>query len=509
MGKKTDRIMKDLETLDASADGDRENMKKTIEKIIKSKPHTGFRNSFKKRLEGELLSRAKELSGEDDGLSRGKLFYFKKYGTAGSIAAVLIAAFIFLPLYLMQTGESEKQVATTVYRQKKMPAETLERTDRTMDKKIRSIKGEDKKTSGGLPAGTGKMIARGKSSPPPVSEITGLMKNKKSLPGDREDMSDGIGTGTVKETDDLSGYSIARAPMKGRKRELKSVEESEAIISIRDKKPGEKERTVYKVDEQKRTSENEFRDAGKTLLSTLSFDTGTSSYSKTRRFLTGNRLPPRNSVRIEEFINSFSYPYPAPRGDTPFSITAETGRCPWNGRNKLVHIGIKGPRPIAGDVKIEVEFNPSLVSSYRFMGNENRMPAKKDFNQHTGKPGPEHTVTALYEIVPARGKTGTIKGPDRSGKLMTVKLRYRKPGSTESSLIVKTVKDRDGVKLSNNFRFSAAVAEFGMLLRKSRSRGSSSYAQVKELAENSLGKDRSGHRREFLRLVRIAEVLDK
>jgi hypothetical protein len=486
MSKKIDRIMKDLETLDASAQGDRDRIKKSIEKLIRSKPDTGYRSSFKKRLGNVLLSRAKELSRESSEKPAGKLYYLKKYRVAGSIAAAVIAAFVFIPLYFMQTGENEKQIATT-YKQEEMPSERLGKPERIREKKLQPLKKAGKSIGQGLTARKEKRRDREKTIPPPAGEIAGMLKMETAEKDDKE----GISTRSGNSINDISGVTISRAPMKEIKKS-EELEESKPLSGKKDEKKRKAGRTAIGTVELQKIYENVFLNAGKTPLSTFTIVTGTASYPAAREFLNSNRLPPRNSVRVEEFINYFSYDYPSPRGDLPFSITAEAGKCPWNMDHTLVHIGVKGRRTITGNVSIEAEFNPALVRSYRLIGSGNSVPGRGE------------SVTALYEVIPASVKPG-----QRKTGLIAVKVRYRKPGENKSRLIAKSVRDTDGRRLSRNFMFSAAVAEFGMLLRKSRYRGNASYVRVRKRAERSLGKDRFGYRREFMRLVNVAEQLDK
>jgi Ca-activated chloride channel family protein len=188
---------------------------------------------------------------------------------------------------------------------------------------------------------------------------------------------------------------------------------------------------------------------------------------------------------------------------------------------------------IAKDVKIQVEFNPAAVQAYRLIGYENRMLAKEDFNndkKDAGEIGAGHTVTALYEIVPVgvawQNPSGnasvdplkyqtpqTSKENKRlansSGEMMTVKIRYKEPDGSESKLIERPVPNVDAPlqAASNNFKFSAAVAEFAMILRESPFKANSSYNQVLSLARESLGKDPDGYRAEFVRLVETAQML--
>ena len=147
-------------------------------------------------------------------------------------------------------------------------------------------------------------------------------------------------------------------------------------------------------------------------LSTFSIDVDTASYSNLRRFLKGGQRPPRDAVRIEELVNYFPYRYAAPKdAATPFAASMEVASAPWNPTHRLVRIGLKGrelspaERPalkIAKDVKLQVEFNPAKVKSYRLIGYENRMLRKEDFNNDkidAGEIGAGHTVTDRKSVV--------------------------------------------------------------------------------------------------------------
>lgn len=462
--------------------------------------------------------------------------------------------------------------------------------------------------------------------------------------------------------------------------------------------------------------ENPFLDAARAPLSTFSIDVDTASYSNTRRFLNDGQLPPRDAVRIEELVNYFTYDYPQPEGQTPFSVSAEVAECPWNTQHKLVQIGLQGKKlatedlppanlvflldvsgsmnepkklplvksslrtlanqmtsrdrvaivvyagasglvlpstpgdergeiisaferlqagggtnggsgirlayrvaeenfirggtnrvilatdgdfnvglksdeelvslieekrrggvflsvlgfgtgnlndsmmekladkgngnysyidsesearkalgeqvagtlaTIAKDVKIQVEFNPRLVAGYRLIGYENRLLADKDFNDDTkdaGEIGAGHTVTALYEVVPAGQKLenpgvdelkysrpAEVTQNANTSELLTVKLRYKEPEGDVSRPLSVGVPDRQASyrNASNNFKFAAAVAEFGLLLRDSRYKGQSSYANAAELARGAGGADLNGHRAEFLNLIQSARSISE
>jgi Ca-activated chloride channel family protein len=180
---------------------------------------------------------------------------------------------------------------------------------------------------------------------------------------------------------------------------------------------------------------------------------------------------------------------------------------------------------IAKDVKIQVEFNPKQVAAYRLIGYENRLLRDQDFNDDTkdaGEIGAGHTVTALYEVVPY-GQKFENPGVDalkyqqpvkpsemaNSNELMTVKLRYKEPAQDQSKLLSVSLADSKGRLdgASDNFKFSSAVAAFGMLLRDSKYKADASYNKVLELARGSVGADPQGYRSEFIQLVETARTL--
>jgi Ca-activated chloride channel family protein len=179
---------------------------------------------------------------------------------------------------------------------------------------------------------------------------------------------------------------------------------------------------------------------------------------------------------------------------------------------------------IAEDVKLQLEFNPALVGSYRLIGYENRMLAREDFEddrKDAGELGAGHSVTALYEIIPADGTDGgsslkyqenRLSGEALSQKeMMTVKLRYKNPGEEDSLLLEHVVYNKitDPASTDDDFRFAASVAMWGMLLRDSQYSGNSTYDTVLELAQQSKGEDPAGYRGEFIRLVSLSRELDR
>ena len=461
--------------------------------------------------------------------------------------------------------------------------------------------------------------------------------------------------------------------------------------------------------------ENEFKKAVHAPLSTFSIDVDQTSYSNVRRFINYGKLPPSDAVRIEEMINYFTYDYPQPKGDDPFSFHTEVSLCPWNTHHQLVHIGIKGKevqtenippsnlvflldvsgsmeeynklpllksafqllvknlRPqdnvaivvyagasglvlpstpgdqkrtillaldqlqaggstagaagielaykiaqqsfikngnnriilatdgdfnvgarsdaamehlierkrdqdvflsvlgfgmgnykdskmevladkgngnyayidnmnearkvlvhelsstlytIAKDVKIQVEFNPAQVKAYRLIGYENRILQQEDFNddgKDAGELGAGHTVTALYEIIPAdseeelttsidplRYQEQSIKSQKTlQSELLNLKLRYKLPDGITSKKLSRVVRNTEVAfeNTSNNYRFAAAVAGYGMLLRNSRFIGHGNFNMIKKLAEGAVGKDPYGYRNEFIELVELTKQI--
>ncbi len=173
---------------------------------------------------------------------------------------------------------------------------------------------------------------------------------------------------------------------------------------------------------------------------------------------------------------------------------------------------------IAKDVKLQLEFNPKYVHSYRLIGYENRLLADKDFNddkKDAGEIGSGHTVTALYEIIPQRKNSikeiasvdplkyqllsTTPKSTSR--EVLTLKLRYKKPKEDSSILIEKILKDKRNKGLSPNLEWASAVASFAMILRDSKFKSEANLDMVLEMAKSSKGEDPYGYREEFIRMV--------
>jgi Ca-activated chloride channel homolog len=186
---------------------------------------------------------------------------------------------------------------------------------------------------------------------------------------------------------------------------------------------------------------------------------------------------------------------------------------------------------VAKDVKVQVEFNPARVAAYRLVGYENRLLRKEDFANDkidAGDMGSGHTVTALYEVVPVgEGDAATLSGPgveplkyqrpagstiaaSGSPELLSVKVRYKEPAGQESRRLEFPLVDRGATwaQASEDFKFAASVAAFGMVLRESPHRGTATLVEVRRWAADGMAADAGGYRQEFLGLVdRAATVM--
>lgn len=182
---------------------------------------------------------------------------------------------------------------------------------------------------------------------------------------------------------------------------------------------------------------------------------------------------------------------------------------------------------IAKDVKFQIEFNPLKVASYRLIGYENRLLNDEDFNDDTkdaGEMGSGHNVTALYELIPS-GTDEKIRSVDplryqdsgsksnaagQNSEYLNIKLRYKKPDGQTSMLFEKPVKGyiNDIDDASDNLKFAASVAEFGMILRNSEFKGNATLEGAARLAKEGKGEDEDGYRSEFIRLIKTVKDMN-
>jgi anti-sigma factor RsiW len=292
---------------------------------------------------------------------------------------------------------------------------------------------------------------------------------------------------------------------------------------------------------------SDFISVARNPLSTFALDVGTASYGNVRRFLQAGKKPPADAVHIEELVNYFSYAYAAPRDHAPLAATLEVAAAPWAPTHRLVRIGLKARDvtaggkigPVAKNVTVQVEFNPAQVQLYRLIGYDSRTLKREDFSKDAitaGDLGAGHMVTALYEVVPVgveppatpgagASKYGKVESQSAfaeataekeprvegagSKELLTVKVSYTPPEGGAGRQLEFPLTDRGATfaEASMDFKFAAAVAGFGLILRESPDKGGATLAAVEQWAGQGLGPDAGGYRAEFIGLVHQAEKL--
>jgi Uncharacterized protein YfbK, C-terminal/von Willebrand factor len=245
------------------------------------------------------------------------------------------------------------------------------------------------------------------------------------------------------------------------------------------------------------------------------------SYLDVRSSINAGQLPPPESVRIEGMINHFPYEYPQPTPGESFSLNLDVVTCPWEPTHRLVRIGLAGNQDIAVrvDSRIEVEFSPRLVASYRLIGYDRQETgtqnsSEENVGSHSVTAG--YTLTTFYEVVPlTRARTAPdtqlpTAAVDASEPLLTAKLRLNAQGNNRVLRPTqRTVSDTgfDFAAAPSDLKFAAAVAEFGMILRDSEYKGNGSLQQVLEWAQQGKGPDVNGYRADFIELVRRVQTL--
>jgi von Willebrand factor/Uncharacterized protein YfbK, C-terminal len=244
-------------------------------------------------------------------------------------------------------------------------------------------------------------------------------------------------------------------------------------------------------------AEQPFLDAVRNPTSTFPLTVDATAYQNVRRaLLEEKRLPSADAVRVAGLVNAFTYSYPEPAKNEAASLTLDLARCPWNTAHHLARIGLRArPDAAVPETEVLVAFNVRRVAAYRLIGYEGRRRRDSDA---TGEAlGAGQVVTALYEIVPASDTD--------EGEWLTVKMRYQGPNSRLSRSLLGEAKKLS--EASADFRFAAAAAEFGLLLRESKYRGDATYDAVRIAARDALGADPDGRRAEFLAMVDAAEKL--
>jgi Ca-activated chloride channel family protein len=247
------------------------------------------------------------------------------------------------------------------------------------------------------------------------------------------------------------------------------------------------------------------------------------SYLDVRRSINDGQLPPRESVRIEGMINHFPYEYPQPTAGESFSLNLDVVACPWEPMHRLVRVGLKGQQDVAvrADSRIEVEFNPRRVASYRLIGYDRQGSETQNSNEEnvgSQSMAAGYTLTTLYEVVLLK-RTVTATPPQTLGvaekpsePLLTAKLQLNaRDNNAAVGVIQRAVTDTgfDFAVAPGDLKFAAAVAEFGMILRDSEYKGNGSFQKVLEWAQQGKGADVNGYRADFIELVRKAQGLKR
>lgn len=280
------------------------------------------------------------------------------------------------------------------------------------------------------------------------------------------------------------------------------------------------------------TIENPFMDVSRAPLSSFAVNVGTGSFDAVRKALAHNRLPDRNAVRIEELLNAFPYHYEPPKGGKDFAANIEIASCPWQQSHRLVRIGLKArdlPHDalVAKNLNIGVEFNPALVSAYRLVGYDRHVVTRpdRDADAHRNDVHGGQAVTALYEVIPVAGsplfsfedelkyqKPRELTPAAQTHEFLSVKLAYADPRYDTAKTQEFTAHDLGhGIReASADFRFAAAVATFGMVLRDSPHRGDATLDAALQLAQGSLqlaADEATDERTQFINLIHHAKTL--
>ena len=246
-------------------------------------------------------------------------------------------------------------------------------------------------------------------------------------------------------------------------------------------------------------AENPFVDAERHPISTFPLSVDTACYGDLHRaLLEEKRLPSPDAVRVAELVNAFSYSYPQPTKDDLVSITVDLAECPWDTTHHLARVGLRGRADGAAlEAGVQVAFNPRRVTAYRLIGYEGRRGRRTNASAGESLDG---ALTALYELVPTPAAD--------EAEWLTVKMHYRDLEAAER-LLTRSLAGPAArfAEAPADFRFAAAAAEFGLLLRDSAYKGRASFAAVRAAARGALGADPDGRRAEFLALVDAADRL--
>jgi len=241
------------------------------------------------------------------------------------------------------------------------------------------------------------------------------------------------------------------------------------------------------------------------------------SYDLLRESLLAGDIPDKGNVHLGSLINAFEYDYEYPDPGENFAVNAEVAKCPWDQERWLIHIGVRAAdtnkdkeMQLIREVRMAVEFNPERVAGYRLIGEEatQKSNTTNSMNQIILK---GQTVTALYEIVPMKG-AGLSESSvhDEGSELVSVRIDYTDPDKESSRSMVSSVTHKSAVsweEASEDMRFAASVAGYGLLLGSEERGPTSTYDLVLQLAIDALGEDKNGQRSEFIDWVKKTKNL--
>lgn len=252
-----------------------------------------------------------------------------------------------------------------------------------------------------------------------------------------------------------------------------------------------------------------------------------SSYNDVKQYIQRREIPPAEMIKIEELVNSFQYEYPLPEDGMPFSVTTELRPCPWHPSHLLLHLGIQGKIVEADDalrnrdfvvarnMTINLDFNPKRIKAYRLVGYAESKPLPGKAPSDPRKKGQDlrmgQATTTLYELIPAEipGKPAKPEPSGPAPRIATIDISYRQPGKKTPSLMAYDIfqeieKDETA---SDDFNFSAAVAQFGMLLKNPEFEKITDLQKIMQLALDAMGEDKRGYRAEFIKLLERYKVM--
>jgi hypothetical protein len=243
-----------------------------------------------------------------------------------------------------------------------------------------------------------------------------------------------------------------------------------------------------------------------------------SSYQQVKQSIQKEEIPPGEMVKIEELVNAFQYEYPLPEDGKPFSVTTELSACPWHASHLLLHIGIQGKIVEADDalrnrdfvvatgMKINVAYNPDTIKAYRLIGYAERKPLPGEKPAEPLEKGQDlrmgQSMTTLYELIPQPPKAPEPGAPPPGKpRLATIEISYKELEKSKQLAydVFQPAEEKQGP--SDDFKFSAAVAQFGMLLKNPDFEKLSGFEKIMEMAADATGEDRRGYRAEFIKLL--------